>query len=215
MVSRLEWLDVAKGLAIILVVLGHSAQYYLYPDYYQSSVMWRIIYSFHMPLFFILSGYAAGLSKSTVFSKTNLFKKIMRLLVPYFCWKLVAIPVLLLFKGWSWNLVVDTIYTPSAGGLWYLWALFFIWLIHSQMFRALQKIELRVLSLILVYVLLMIVSRRVEGHFGLYEISRYFIYYSIGFELCCYKRVAKNAPPLPECCYMDEVIDFNSVVRIT
>ena len=42
------WLDVARGIAIILVVLGHSAQYYLYPGAFRQSLMWSVIYSFHM-----------------------------------------------------------------------------------------------------------------------------------------------------------------------
>ncbi len=52
--ERLEWLDVAKGMAIILVVLGHSS---LPP------VLNRLIFAFHMPFFFLASGY------STVFDK--------------------------------------------------------------------------------------------------------------------------------------------------
>lgn len=43
--ERIEELDVAKGLAILLVVLGHSRP----PGI-------DMIYGFHMPLFFILAG---------------------------------------------------------------------------------------------------------------------------------------------------------------
>lgn len=46
--KRIEWLDVAKGLEIICVVYGYT----IFKD-----ELWRIwIYSFHMPLFFFLSG---------------------------------------------------------------------------------------------------------------------------------------------------------------
>lgn len=41
---RLEWLDVLKGIGIVSVVLGHVLE-------------WRYVYSFHMPLFFLISGY--------------------------------------------------------------------------------------------------------------------------------------------------------------
>ena len=46
--ERYTWIDCIKGIGIFLVVLGH-----IYKDNYIG--LW--IYSFHMPLFFMLSGY--------------------------------------------------------------------------------------------------------------------------------------------------------------
>ncbi len=46
--SRIEWVDIAKGIGIILVIIGHV-------NTFNSSVK-EWIYSFHMPLFFILAG---------------------------------------------------------------------------------------------------------------------------------------------------------------
>src|SRR5829696_9860797 len=51
MSKRIEYLDIAKGIGILLVVLGHN-------DFEVISLfIQRLIYSFHMPLFFFLSGY--------------------------------------------------------------------------------------------------------------------------------------------------------------
>lgn len=51
MSKRIEYIDIAKGIGILLVVLGHN-------DFEVISVfVQRLIYSFHMPLFFFLSGY--------------------------------------------------------------------------------------------------------------------------------------------------------------
>jgi polysaccharide biosynthesis protein PslL len=51
MSKRIEYLDIAKGIGILLVVLGHN-------DFEVISLfVQRTIYSFHMPLFFFLSGY--------------------------------------------------------------------------------------------------------------------------------------------------------------
>lgn len=47
-VKRIPQLDIAKGIGIILVVLGHALP--------TDSFVRLIIYSFHMPLFFFLSG---------------------------------------------------------------------------------------------------------------------------------------------------------------
>lgn len=45
--ERLSWLDVLKGIGIILVVMGHI---------YSNSIIFNWLYSFHMPLFFFAAG---------------------------------------------------------------------------------------------------------------------------------------------------------------
>lgn len=45
--KRIEWVDIAKGIAIILMVVGHEI----------GGNARIFIFSFHMPLFFILSGF--------------------------------------------------------------------------------------------------------------------------------------------------------------
>ena len=46
--KRLEELDIAKGIGIVLIVLGH-----LEPSTY----LMRFVYSFHLFLFFVCSGF--------------------------------------------------------------------------------------------------------------------------------------------------------------
>ncbi|MCC6480991.1 MAG: acyltransferase family protein [Sphingomonadaceae bacterium] len=48
--GRMEWLDAAKGIGIVLVVIGHA---------WKSVAVRDPIYAFHMPLFFIAAGYVA------------------------------------------------------------------------------------------------------------------------------------------------------------
>ncbi|MFD2614070.1 acyltransferase family protein [Paenibacillus gansuensis] len=48
--QRSEWVDVSKGILILLVVYAHSAAIQIYSDYH------TLIYWFHMPAFFVLSG---------------------------------------------------------------------------------------------------------------------------------------------------------------
>jgi fucose 4-O-acetylase-like acetyltransferase len=58
MPKRIEYLDVARGIGILLVVLGHN-------DFGAISAFFhRVIYSFHIPLFFFLSGYFINTSLS-------------------------------------------------------------------------------------------------------------------------------------------------------
>lgn len=76
-------IDIMKGLGLLLVVLGHT---------YNDS---QVIYSFHMPLFFILSG--ASMSFSTHgFSLARRFKAII---VPYFCFSLLSFIYWLLIES--------------------------------------------------------------------------------------------------------------------
>lgn len=46
--NRIEWIDIAKGLGILAVILGHCH----IPD-----KAWNAIYSWHMPIFFLISGF--------------------------------------------------------------------------------------------------------------------------------------------------------------
>ena len=87
--KRIVWLDLEKGVAILAMVAGHV-----------SLLPWdpvrKLIFSFHMPLFFILSGFT---TKETVGSLREAVKKYARqLLFPYLCIAVLA-SVILLFKN--------------------------------------------------------------------------------------------------------------------
>jgi fucose 4-O-acetylase-like acetyltransferase len=71
--GRLGWLDIARGIGILLVVLGHNALV--------SRFSLRLIYSFHMPLFFFLSGFFFNASLPF---RDLLRKRFHGLLKPYF-----------------------------------------------------------------------------------------------------------------------------------
>ena len=53
----MQWLDVAKGITIILMVLGHTSIPKLVSDF---------IWAFHMPLFFIASGWCTNWSRDSI-----------------------------------------------------------------------------------------------------------------------------------------------------
>lgn len=68
--ARIEWIYVAKMFGLLLVTLGHGLT---------TPVIRDFIYSFHMPLFFILSGI---LYKERT-AKENLMLQLKRIIVPY------------------------------------------------------------------------------------------------------------------------------------
>ncbi len=57
--TRISWVDEAKGIAILLTIIGHTVAYGVY-----GSMLRGAIYSFHMPLFFILGGITVKVSSS-------------------------------------------------------------------------------------------------------------------------------------------------------
>jgi acyltransferase len=77
--GRISWIDIAKGLGIILVIHGHT----LSPDSYR-----YIIYAFHMPLFFFLSGLVFRYDKYSLLQTIQ--KTIKNLLIPYFLFALLS-----------------------------------------------------------------------------------------------------------------------------
>lgn len=83
--NRIIELDFFKGIAILLVVLGHSVSRGVADHYLDPVMLW--IYSFHMPLFFFISGY---LISYTSYKKRNfgnsVLKKVLTLLLPYLVW---------------------------------------------------------------------------------------------------------------------------------
>lgn len=79
---RIAWIDMLKGIGILCVVLGHSTG-----D--------RYVYLFHMPLFYILSGY---MIKQPIKPSAYISKSTIRLLIPYFSFLfLISLPEILHF----------------------------------------------------------------------------------------------------------------------
>ncbi len=77
--DRIPWIDMAKGIGIILVIFAHAP----IPSFVQ-----QFIYSFHMPLFFFLSGYLFYNDQNYNF-RDFFIKKIKALIVPYFCFSAI------------------------------------------------------------------------------------------------------------------------------
>ena len=74
--TKVNWVDSLKGFAIILVVLGHIA-----------SPFSRLIYSFHMPLFFIASGFFLNPTNEL---KSEIIKSFKRLFKPFFIYLILG-----------------------------------------------------------------------------------------------------------------------------
>lgn len=76
-IKRLDYIDVSKFLGISLVILGHAK----IPN---ELLQW--IYAFHMPLFFIISGYTY---RTQAFDKQLILKKIKTIYIPFLLFALI------------------------------------------------------------------------------------------------------------------------------
>ena len=68
--KRVNWLDIAKGLAIIFIVLGHI---------YTNKIAYTILYSFHLQIFMFVSGYLYKKRNIGEFAK----RKFKTVIIPY------------------------------------------------------------------------------------------------------------------------------------
>ena len=120
MKQRIEYLDIAKGILILLMLVGHV---------WDDGPVHRFIYAFHMPAFFLISGLLFRFSSA---GQQPLWRVILRkakaLLVPYLCFELYGILVQVLtegaylnIKGYLFQLLT---FTLTNGPLWFLIVLF-------------------------------------------------------------------------------------------
>lgn len=93
--KRVEALDIAKGMAIIFVVLGHVVSRGSVPGVEWYPILKLVLYKFHMPLFMALSGMSLGLSwrhRETWTAVGDLVgKRIKTLMVPYLLFGVIIV----------------------------------------------------------------------------------------------------------------------------
>lgn len=100
--KRLVWIDVVRGVAMVAIVFGHTVDY----------GPWRTwVYSFHVPLFFVLSGMTFRVKSSFARYCAG---KAKRLLVPYCCFGLASILVFAVAGGFAASVLgrTDIITSP-------------------------------------------------------------------------------------------------------
>lgn len=141
--KRLEYVDVARGIAMICIVLGHLG----------NDAINRVVFTFHLPIFFFISGYF--LSERGTFKEFT-EKKFRAYIVPYNFTCLVITLLALLkaalrhktllpeFMHWTWATIyaagtteADPFFGIVIGALWFLWATFW----GTLILRAVSKLK--------------------------------------------------------------------------
>lgn len=140
--KRLDWVDVAKGITILLMVVGHTS----IPE-----TISKYIWSFHMPFFFFVSGVFYSEKKYKKFSSL-LKRRIFTLLVPYVFFSVV---VMLGYYGTVyWN--PKELYLGWSGyALWFIPVLF----MSEMLLYPFAKFMNKTITKIIIIVLLLCLSK--------------------------------------------------------
>ena len=138
--TRYYWVDNTKLFACVLVVLCH-----LFPSFFAAGILpssqWAsmtvaAVYTFHVPLFFVCSGFLYQKSNRVHDMKSwggNLLSKLIGLGVPYFVFSLITLLTKLLFKNdvntKASSDILNVLFVNPTAPYWYLYALFVFFVI--------------------------------------------------------------------------------------
>ena len=112
--QRLQYFDALKAFTIFLVLWGHCIQYLLHSD--SDSTIFRLIYTFHMPLFMMMSGYFSFSAIKRGFWESIITRARM-LLLPVATLSFILAALYMFFR--SENLIYKFFYL-FGGTLWFL-----------------------------------------------------------------------------------------------
>lgn len=139
MKERLHWIDVAKGLLMILVICGH-ANIHEYANV--------LINSFHMAGFFILSGITFNINRPF---KDFLWRRTKGIIIPYFFFAMLLlaqkfVSSFITHNVFNWKSGIISIFVPISNrptttvyGLWFLPCIFLAELLLYGFFKFYQK----------------------------------------------------------------------------
>ena len=145
--ERETWVDVAKGFGILLVVLGHVVSSYhnsgLLKDAAAFNFVHTFAYSFHMPLFFILSGYLAARSERNDNRLGQIGHKLLCLGIPYVVFSLLNWGMKFVMASMANSAVslrdLLMIWLFPINHMWYIYVLCIMAVIHILLGKLLRK----------------------------------------------------------------------------
>jgi fucose 4-O-acetylase-like acetyltransferase len=194
--KRIIWLDYAKVIGLFFVILGHIVK--------NGQDSLRIfVYSFHMPLFFLLSGY---LHKER-HMKQSIVTGFKKILVPYLYFFAVIILAWLAFavfvRHYDWNTIVDKLVIFNIEkiflgkgnmlkGGWFLLSLFTIKFVFDVILK-LRTLKLQIMAIFsCVCLLLLIKLLHIPNMFNIGSSCMALPFYSFGFYLNKYHLLEKT-----------------------
>ena len=181
-------IDLLRFIAIVFVVVGHSIQYGSGSNYsYYDNLLFRIIYSFHMPLFTIISGYLFYNSINKYKTKTLIGKRLLSLGIPIITYSTLGV-ILEIIEGnvsiHNISLLKDTILLYFTNSVWFLRAILLLSIIVIVVNRLFK-------DNIFVYIFLSILTVFSPVEFILYLYGYLLPYFIIGYLVNKYELLEK------------------------
>lgn len=185
--TRLQWVDHARGLAIILVVYRHVIVGMKRSGLPVSELMYdlqELVYNFRMPVFFILSGIfiTGSLKKKNSLSVGK--DRVATILYPYVVWGTATILLQLLFSDFAnakreWTDLFNLFLDPrGVDHLWYLLALFNTNILYLILHKLIRNPWIHgLLAMIMYYVSRMTLM---DGNSFVADMFYFYIYLFIG-----------------------------------
>ncbi len=197
--TREKWVDDIKVIACILVVLGHFFQSMTKANILPENDLYKwfntTIYYFHVPLFFICSGYLyQKYSKVTSVGNwyRNIVKKVLALDVPYATFTTATWVLKKVFSS-SVNDQIgglrETLFLHPTAPYWYLYALFFIFLI-TPTFNSVKAAAVGLVVALAAKGLIL-----TGGGYGVYAVSTVLsneIWFVLGMSICVFNVQLKG-----------------------
>lgn len=199
--ERDKVIDVLKGIAVLAVLLGHAIQRsQLIEEQYENVYkIFKMIYSFHMPLFMILSGYT--MYKYTKEYDINFLKKrFLRLIIPTIVWSyLIYIVRSFDFVGIKEFIAFpDNIMEYTKLLFWHpdtlIWFLYIVFLCNLIFFiqRNILDEKYKKTSILVTILISVIIYMLPNENFGIASLQIYFPIFSLGYYLAIYlKKIEK------------------------
>ncbi len=132
-INRNVSIDMLRGMATILVVMGHCIQYgsgdaFFTKELYFENWLFQLIYSFHMPLFAFISGYVFLYSVKNKKAIEVLKKKTISIGVPLLCWIVIKYCIKLCMVGSKSDILsnIKDFLNTGIYSFWFLWAILFL-----------------------------------------------------------------------------------------
>ena len=132
--ERNSYLDIVKGFAIICVVFGHciqsgSGDNFVNQALYFDDLAFKVIYSFHMPLFMLISGFLFGYSVVRQSWTGIISSRMKTLIIPILLWSLVPFTYSIIepinnSQEIGLLFMIKKYISVTLGNLWFLWAIF-------------------------------------------------------------------------------------------
>lgn len=199
--KNLDYINLLYVIGVILVVLGHSTINYFgnwgmpnTRDSETAKLINKYVYTFHMPLFFFLSGYVFSFNKNKgKYLDTLKFvvNKFNRLIIPYFVIGLIYVfPMKLAVGDYNLNNYLQSVYRYlflgyAPGQLWYLislFTIFFIYYFFQKHFN--DQLNSKAFRFLFIGLLIWIHVNSINDEIKFLQISntlRYLIFFHIGY----------------------------------